>query len=408
MSVLAIDAAEFCRGPEIVEPLCERLGAKPLTDEQLCARAAERIGVAPKKLHRVMNGPPSFFGTPRREKVRLVAALRAALADEIGRDDRVYLGLAGHLLPPTLTHVLKVCLAAPREWRIEQAVAAGLGRRDAERRVDRDDEVRAEWTRLVTDRGPWDKALYDVFMAVQETTVADAVEQLATLAERPVLAMTAAVEQAVRDVRLAAAVGLLLAENGHDVDVSARHGRVEVLVKHHSLFLERLLSELAELARGVDGVRDATARPGPRYQEPGVGFNLELEVPSKVLLVDDERDFVQTLSERLQTRRMSPAIAYDGEQALEMVAREEPEVIVLDLKMPGIDGLEVLRRVKRTNPRTEVIILTGHGSDAEERLAAELGAFAYLRKPVDLEVLTDTMKAAYRRLGTSPGGDDEA
>jgi two-component system response regulator CpxR len=80
------------------------------------------------------------------------------------------------------------------------------------------------------------------------------------------------------------------------------------------------------------------------------------------------------------------------------VANEEPEVMVLDLKMPGIDGMEVLRRVKRTNPGTEVIILTGHGSDREEALAAELGAFAYLRKPVDIEVLTETMKAAYRKV----------
>jgi DNA-binding response OmpR family regulator len=72
--------------------------------------------------------------------------------------------------------------------------------------------------------------------------------------------------------------------------------------------------------------------------------------------------------------------------------------MVLDLKMPGIDGMEVLRRVKRTHPSTEVIILTGHGTDAEEVLARELGAFAYLRKPVDIEELTETMKAAYRQL----------
>jgi DNA-binding response OmpR family regulator len=95
---------------------------------------------------------------------------------------------------------------------------------------------------------------------------------------------------------------------------------------------------------------------------------------------------------------MHPAIAYNGRQALQMVADDEPDVMVLDLKMPGIDGMEVLRRVKRTNPRTEVIILTGHGSSADEKLATELGAFAYLRKPVDIEILTETMKAAYRKV----------
>ena len=134
---------------------------------------------------------------------------------------------------------------------------------------------------------------------------------------------------------------------------------------------------------------------------------MELNVPSKVLLVDDEQEFVHALSERLQSRSIRSAIAYDGEQALAMVASDEPEVIVLDLKMPGIDGLEVLRRVKQTNPATEVIILTGHGSDAEEVIAADLGAFAYLRKPVDIDELTRTMKEAYRKIEEARAGGGE-
>jgi len=130
-----------------------------------------------------------------------------------------------------------------------------------------------------------------------------------------------------------------------------------------------------------------------------------VDIPAKVLLVDDEKEFVQTLSERLQARSMQPAIAYDGEEALSMIKADQPDVMVLDLKMPGIDGLEVLRRVKQKHPETEVIILTGHGSDAEETLAAQLGAFAYLRKPVDIDILTDTMKKAYRKVGATRDGD---
>ena len=72
--------------------------------------------------------------------------------------------------------------------------------------------------------------------------------------------------------------------------------------------------------------------------------------------------------------------------------------------MPGIDGLEVLRRVKKDKPHTEVIILTGHGSDKEREHAEELGAFAYLNKPVDIDVLADTMKRAYAKL--KAGQDD--
>jgi DNA-binding NtrC family response regulator len=72
--------------------------------------------------------------------------------------------------------------------------------------------------------------------------------------------------------------------------------------------------------------------------------------------------------------------------------------MVLDLKMPGIDGMEVLRRMKKEHPHVEVIILTGHGGETEEALARELGAFAYLKKPVDIDVLSQTMKEAYRKL----------
>jgi len=198
-----------------------------------------------------------------------------------------------------------------------------------------------------------------------------------------------------------------MAEAGHDVDVVAVDGCVEVLIKKHAVFLERVQTELTKIASAVDGVTDAQARPGPLYKEPGISFGRELEIPSKVLLVDDERDFVHTLSERLQARSMKPAVAYDGEEALAHVESDEPEVMVLDLKMPGIDGIEVLRRVKKTHPATEVIILTGHGSDAEEKLAEEIGAFAYLRKPVDIEILTETMKAAYRKVRRSDTGELE-
>ncbi len=117
----------------------------------------------------------------------------------------------------------------------------------------------------------------------------------------------------------------------------------------------------------------------------------------KFLLVDDEKEFVLTLSERLESRNLGSAIAYDGEEAMAIMEVDAPDVMVLDLKMPGIDGLEVLRRVKRERPATEVIILTGHGSEQERRRAMELGAFAYLEKPANIDVLAEAMKQAYSK-----------
>jgi DNA-binding response OmpR family regulator len=115
----------------------------------------------------------------------------------------------------------------------------------------------------------------------------------------------------------------------------------------------------------------------------------------KLLLVDDEEEFVNALAERLELRRLAPRVAFDGESALRMVRDDPPEVMVLDLKMPGIDGVEVLRRVKRVWPRVQVVILTGHGSERDEETVRRLGAFECLQKPVDIADLVETLRKAY-------------
>ncbi|MGA7874745.1 MAG: response regulator [Desulfoferrobacter sp.] len=115
----------------------------------------------------------------------------------------------------------------------------------------------------------------------------------------------------------------------------------------------------------------------------------------KVLLVDDEEEFAFALAERLQMRGLDTKIVHNGEQALFMVQDYVPEVVLLDLKMPGMDGLEVLRRVKKTHPQVQVVILTGHGSQKDAEIARRLGAFAYLQKPADISEIVDTLKRAY-------------
>jgi DNA-binding NtrC family response regulator len=116
-----------------------------------------------------------------------------------------------------------------------------------------------------------------------------------------------------------------------------------------------------------------------------------------VLLVDDEKEFVTTLAERLQMRGLEPEVAFNGEQALEVLKNSIPDIIVLDLKMPGIDGLEVLRRVKKSHPQIQVIILTGHGSERDEAAARRWGAFDHLQKPVDINDLVRVMERAFRQ-----------
>jgi len=117
----------------------------------------------------------------------------------------------------------------------------------------------------------------------------------------------------------------------------------------------------------------------------------------KLLLVDDEADYVRTMAERLEMRDIGSRVALSGEEALELVGEETPDVMVLDLRMPGINGMEVLERIKKEHPDVEVIILTGHGSDAEEKEARRLGAFDYLQKPADSGELQERITSAWKK-----------
>lgn len=117
----------------------------------------------------------------------------------------------------------------------------------------------------------------------------------------------------------------------------------------------------------------------------------------KILLVDDEVQFVDTLAERLGMRGFTARVAYNGPDALREVSEgTPPDVIVLDLRMPGMDGFEVLRGVKKINPRVQVIILTGHGGDAEEVTAYRMGAYSFLKKPMDIDELLGSIRMAFR------------
>ena len=114
----------------------------------------------------------------------------------------------------------------------------------------------------------------------------------------------------------------------------------------------------------------------------------------KVLLVDDEEEFVTTLAERLQIREIETVIATDGDEALRIIDTDRPPVVVLDVMMPGIGGLDVLQQVKRNHPKIQIILLTGRGSTNDGIKGMRLGAFDYMMKPVKIEDLIQKMNEA--------------
>ena len=117
----------------------------------------------------------------------------------------------------------------------------------------------------------------------------------------------------------------------------------------------------------------------------------------RVLLVDDEEQFVDTLAMRLETRDFAVTTAFNGDQALNAVKAKDMDVVVLDVLMPGLSGIDTLREMKKIRPLTEVIMLTGHATVETAIEGMRLGAFDFLMKPTDIEDLVDKINRAYKR-----------
>ncbi|WP_024334806.1 response regulator [Desulfotignum balticum] len=116
---------------------------------------------------------------------------------------------------------------------------------------------------------------------------------------------------------------------------------------------------------------------------------------ANILLVDDEVPFVDTMIKRLTKRNMDVLPAYGGEDALKKLAENKRvEVVILDVKMPGMDGLETLKEIKKEFPLVEVIMLTGHATVESAIDGMKLGAFDYLMKPSDIDLLVEKVTEA--------------
>jgi DNA-binding NtrC family response regulator len=122
-----------------------------------------------------------------------------------------------------------------------------------------------------------------------------------------------------------------------------------------------------------------------------------IKIPTKVLLVDDEKDFIEMLSLRLKEVGEKITVAYSGQEGLDALKKADIDVVILDIKMPGMDGIETLTEIKKKYPLVEVIMLTGHGSTETAVQGMKLGAFDYLMKPADFNDLNAKLEGARKR-----------
>jgi CheY-like chemotaxis protein/cytidylate kinase len=408
VAVIAIFGGSYCHAEEVTAGVTGKLNLERI-DEKLIHQTSERFDVRRERLERALTAPDPFLNRITHEREKNLAYLRTVLADMILPDNVVVHGCAGHLIPKTIAHVLRVCLIANFDYRVQQAVELEkMSEKEARRIIHDDDKKSFTCTVYLFDKPAYDESLYDIVIPMHDTSVDAAIDIISEYVDSQPLRTTEKSLQSARDFVLSARVGLALTESGFKVDVHSENGHVILLINEYVLRMERYKQRLTDLVSKVPGVGNITMRLGPKYSVPSINPWANIEGQPKVLLVDDEKEFVHTLSERLKTRDLESSIAYDGEQALEILKEAVPDVMVLDLMMPGIDGIEVLRRIKRDHPEVEVIILTGHGSEREKTMAQELGAFAYLQKPVNIDHLARVMREAYSKANLGQAGGREA
>ena len=400
MSSIAMFPCTFTPSADVAKRITEALSLNMYDDNDLVLETADKHKVDIEKLKQALYGKTSVFNQFTMEREKSLNLLRTVLAEKLAQQERyLYYGYLSLLISPKISHVLRVLLVGAKSSRIAAGITAGLTEKEVKKIIHTDDVKAYGFTDFLYSKEAYDSSLYDLVVPVESKSEDDLVETLSDYYHKTSILPSPKSRQAIEDMKAEAAVESLMLKAGHKMDIEVEGGELVLKVQKSVFNFDKLVTELNSLVKGVEGIRTVVVEKSYRYND-SIYRRQNFDLPSKVLFVDDEKEFVQTVSERLISRDVGTYGVYNGEDALNLIEDDRPDVMVLDLKMPGLYGVEVLRRAKKIAPEVEVIILTGHGSNQDMLDCMELGAFAYMNKPVDIEELSATIKAAYQKKHT--------
>ena len=400
MSSIALFYSIFIEEEEIREKLAAASGFDVIQDTDIINEVCQKHEVSQEKVERALYGTTSVFNKFTLERERIVALLKASMAEHLKETGIIYSGSSSLLVPQEVSHVLRVGLFDKTSSRIKRAMSEGLTEKNAIKLIKKNDAGAAAWAEFLYKKAANDASLHDIIVQVGAGNPESTVQLIMENYHKPAVLESETSRQAVDDMALGAQVELALINKGYATEVKSCDGKITLLVNKSVYNFSKLADTLTAITKGVSGVESVEVAAGKDYHV-SIYRSQEFILPPKVLLVDDEQEFVQTLSDRLNTRNYGSYPVFDGEQALELLDSEVPDVMVLDLKMPGMSGVEVLRKTKEANPNIEIIILTGHGSEEDKKVCLELGAYAYMHKPVDITELTKIIDEANSKVAAA-------
>ena len=399
MPIIAITSGIYSNTEERVKKLSENLGCEVITDNDIIGKIVRRDGIKEATLLKVIQSKKLAFNDFTHEQEKCIACIKKAVSEYISKGNCIFHGVIGHLVPQEVSHVMRVLMITDKNRRIKNGMdKLGLSEKEIKKKIETSDRYTFLWINTISGKKAWDKSLYDIVIPTDKLNITESVKLILEHSEKLSDISADIVEKEADDFKLAASIEIVLTEIGGGLMAASNDGNIVVTINKKLMMLSKFQQKIIKIVQKIPGVKSVDTKIGQNYYKNDIVHSHEFETPLRILLVDDEKDFVQTLSERLKMRQFASEVVYNGQEALDFTDREETEVMVLDLKMPGIDGFEVLRKIKQTKPGIEVIILTGHGSEKDKNVCMDLGAFAYLQKPADIDQLTDTMKRAYEKI----------
>ena len=399
MSILAITSGLYSNAGETVGMLSEKFNHRILTDADIIEKTHQTHHIKLSTLQKVIESKPLAFNDFTHEKEKCIALIKKTMSDYVLGGDCIFHGILAHLIPKEISHVMRVLIITEKKKRIENGMAKhGLTEKESTRDIEESDKYAALWTNALFGRKAWDESLFDIVIPSDKLDSNESVSLISKNLEKLLVNKEDLIQKEISDFKLISDVDVALSEIGTGLFAKADNGHVIVTIDKKVMMLTSFQQKIIKTIEALPGVQSVETKIGHNYYKGNIIHNYEFETPLRILLVDDEKEFVQTLSERLRMRQFTSEIAYNGQEALDFTDQEETEVMILDLKMPGIDGFEVLKKIKQTKPDIEVIILTGHGTEKDKKTCMDMGAFAYLQKPADIDLITDTMKKAYQKI----------
>ncbi len=399
MSILTITSGLYSNAGETADMLSEKLNTKIIKDAEILEKTHQTSDINLSTLQKVIESKPIAFNDFTHEKEKCLASIKKTISDYASSGDYIFHGILGHLIPNELSHVMRVLIITDKKTRTRNGIALhGLSEKEALKNIEQSDKIAALWTNSLFNQKAWDESLYDIVIPSDKLDSKDSVNLVLKHNKKLLSNKEDLIKKEISDFKLISTVDLVLSEIGQGLLAKIDAGNVTVTIDKKVMMLTRFQQKIMTAVQKIPGVESVETKIGKNYYKGTIIRNFEFETPLRILLVDDEKEFVQTLSERLKMRQFTSEIAYNGQEALDFTDQEDTEVMVLDLKMPGIDGFEVLKKIKQTKPNIEVIILTGHGTEKDKKTCMDLGAFAYLQKPADIDIITDTMKMAYEKI----------